>query len=248
MTQSVPHTINEMKNKLKEIIKKIIPKKIVEIIRDARNSYNTTKRRGRVGGFDVLSIYNGHFNVKYRGVPALKCPFDYVLYQMILSELTPDLVIEIGTSEGGTALYIADLMDIIGHGVVHTIDKDKRASQLTSKHPRIKLFSEGWEKYDISVAKDFPKIMVIDDASHNNTDVLESLKKFSPIVSVGSYFIVEDGIVTRIEREKSLQGGPLKAVHDFVKNNQDFKIDRKYCDFFGKNATFNPDGYLKRIK
>ncbi len=226
----------------------IVPDKTLEIIRRLRNSRNAARRNLRVGGFDVLDIYNGHFNVKYRGVPALKCPFDYVMYQMLVCELRPDLIIEIGTSEGGTALYIADLMDKIGHGVVHTIDKNSHVSELTSKHPRIKLFKDGWEGYDLHAAKGFQKIMIIDDASHNYDDVLKTMRKFSPLVSLGSYFIVEDGIVTRIEREKALAGGPLKAIHEFLKTNGNFQIDRNYCDFFGKNATFNPDGYLKRIR
>ena len=223
-------------------------KKIIEVARDLRNSYNAMRRGQRIGGFDILGIYSGHFNVKYRGVPALKCPFDYVLYQMLISEIQPDLVIEIGTSNGGTTLYIADIMETIGHGTIHTIDIDNRASQLTTSHSRVKLFHDGWKGYNLDEAKGFSKILIIDDASHTYADVLESMRKFSPLVSVGSYFIVEDSIVTRIERDTALQGGPLKAIHEFLETNTDFQIDRKYCDFFGKNATFNPDGYLKRTK
>lgn len=46
----------------------------------------------------------GHFGVKYRDINMVKCPFDYVLLQMVLSHVKPDLVIEIGTHEGGTNL------------------------------------------------------------------------------------------------------------------------------------------------
>ena len=64
--------------------------------------------------FNLLSVHEGHLRVTYRGVPALKCPFDYVLYQMLFMSLKPDLVIEIGTYKGGAALYYADLLEIIG--------------------------------------------------------------------------------------------------------------------------------------
>ncbi|MCR4306656.1 MAG: hypothetical protein NUV42_01675, partial [Candidatus Yonathbacteria bacterium] len=67
--------------------------------------------------FDSKTISDGHFHVTYRGISAIRCPFDYVMYQMIISELKPDLVIEIGTNHGGGALYIADLMDKIGEGM-----------------------------------------------------------------------------------------------------------------------------------
>jgi cephalosporin hydroxylase len=79
-------------------------------------------------------------------------------------------------------------------------------------------------------------------------DVLGSLKKFSPLVSIGSYFIVEDGIVSAFGRNKGFHGGPLRAIREFMAITKNFEVDRKYCDLFGKNATFNVNGYLKRIK
>mgnify|MGYP000515827803 FL=1 len=60
--------------------------------------------------FDSKSIYYGHQKVKYKGVIAQRCPFDYVIIQMIVSEVKPDLIIEIGTNEGGGALYLSDLL------------------------------------------------------------------------------------------------------------------------------------------
>ena len=39
----------------------------------------------------------GHFGYTYRGVNCVKCPFDYALYQMLITEVKPDLIIEIGT-------------------------------------------------------------------------------------------------------------------------------------------------------
>lgn len=198
--------------------------------------------------FDVETINIGHNMVSYRGVKAIKCPFDYVMYQMILTELQPDLVIEIGTSEGGGALYLADLMNIIGHGMIHTIDIKTPVAELVRKHPRIKTFDKGWQGYDLLNAKGFSKILVIEDASHMYEDTLGALEKFSPLVSVGSYFIVEDGIVSDFYgREKGFHGGPLRAVREFLSKNKNFKTDRYYCDMFGKNATWNVNGYLKRI-
>lgn len=198
--------------------------------------------------FDTQTVSDGHFYVTYRGIPAIRCPFDYVMYQMIISELKPDLVIEVGTNHGGGALYLADLMDSIGHGYIHSIDIEKKTGKLVESHPRIKLFTEGWEKYDLSEAKGFSKILIIEDASHMHEDTLGALRKFSPIVSVGSYFIVEDGIVNELGKEKGFHGGPLRAIREFLTENTDYTVDRSYCDMFGKNATFNVNGYLKRIK
>jgi len=201
-----------------------------------------------IGAYNIWDIYGGHFKVTYRGIPTLKCPFDYVMYQMIISELKPDLVIEIGTNFGGTSLYIADLMEAIGHGEVHTIDIEDRTEKTLKQHPRIKLFTNGWKNYDLENTSKFLKIIVIDDASHIYEDTLETIKTFSKIIPVGSYLIIEDGIVSRLKRAKLLNGGPLRAIEDFMKTNDCFVVDNKYCNMFGEDTTFNTKGYLKRIK
>lgn len=197
--------------------------------------------------YGTNSIFKGHSLVLYRGVTYIKCPFDYVLYQMILMEVKPDLVIEIGTNKGGGALYLADLMDIIGHGAVHTIDIVRNSDELVAGHPRIKLFTEGWEKYDLTEAKGFSKVLVIDDGSHMYESTLGALQKFAPLVSPGSYLIVEDGIITAKKQAYVFHGGPPKAIREFLLSHPNFAVDRKWCDFFGKNATFNVNGYLKRV-
>src|SRR5688572_22207012 len=88
----------------------------------------------------LKGIEIGHQKITYRGVPCIKSPFDYVIYQMILNETKPDLVIEIGTKYGGSAFYIADIMDKIGHGMIHTIDITDISYNEVKSHPRIKMF------------------------------------------------------------------------------------------------------------
>lgn len=198
--------------------------------------------------FNSMSLYHGHHKITYRGIKAIKCPFDYVLYQMLIWELKPDLIIEIGTNKGGSALYLADLLNMIGNGEIHTIDieKDQSDPQLIN-NPRIKLFTDGYQGYDLSLAEGFKNILIIEDGSHTYEDTIAGIKKFAPLVTKGSYLIVEDGIINEIGLKKDYRGGPLKAISEFLSTSTDFVIDRKWCDMFGTNATFNVDGYLKRI-
>ncbi len=217
---------------MKESIKRIIPRALLNIYRAAKRELRSMPSDERVE-MDMQTIVNGHHSVTYRGIKAIRCPFDYVMYQMILSEVRPDLVIEIGTNTGGGALYLADLMETMGHGVVHTIDIVAQSDKMLSRHPRIRLFTEGFEKYNLKEASPFKKILVIDDGS--------------PLVSIGSYFIVEDGIVSEQGRDAGFHGGPLRAIREFLEENPQYQVDRGYCDMFGKNATFNINGYLKRI-
>lgn len=198
--------------------------------------------------FDLKSIHEGHHRVTYRGLTALRSPFDYVIYQMIICEVQPDLIIEIGTNFGGSAYYMADLLECLGKGVVHSIDIEDKASGLLSMHPRIQLFTHGWEQYDIELAKEFEKIIVIEDSSHSFENTLNVMNRFSPLVSCESYLIVEDGIITKLKMAGTYNGGPLAAISTFLKQHDEFVIDRRWCDMFGRNATFNVNGYLKRTK
>jgi FkbM family methyltransferase len=198
---------------------------------------------------NLIDMYNGHFGVTYKGVPYLKAPMDYVLYQMIIMLIKPDLIIEVGTLKGGGALYYADLLELIGNGEVHTINLNSEIEDSkVSEHSRIKFFYGGYENYNIEQnTKGFKKILIIDDASHSYEDVLKTLNKFHSIVSKDSYFIIEDGVVSFNGLENNFNGGPRRAIEEFLQTNDNFIIDRSLCDFFGTNATFNPDGYLKRI-
>ncbi len=232
---------------MKNFIGKHLPRPLLRIAYAILNSLKYVPESERVH-FNVRTLNAGHYSVKYRNIPMIRCPFDYVIYQMIISELKPDLIIEIGTNVGGTTLYLADLLDKIGHGTIHSIDIDKHSDPEIAKHPRIKLFFEGWEKYDITIAKTFKKVLTIEDSSHTYENTLAAMKKFWPLVSIGSYFIIEDGIVSRLGRDKGFHGGPLRAIREFLSNNDHFTVDRQYCDMFGQNATWNVNGYLKRTK
>lgn len=205
-------------------------------------------RRTNHTSYSLKDIDAGHHKVTYRGIPAIKCPFDYVLYQMLLMQLQPDLVIEIGTNKGGSSLYLADLLGLIGKGELHTIDlPTNQEHPLLLQHPRIKVFRDGYNGYDTTKLGGYATILVIEDGSHFYEDVLATLEKFGPHVSTGSYFIVEDGIVNELGKEKNYNGGPQKAIREYLAKHPEFITDRQWCDFFGPNATFNVNGYLKKI-
>jgi cephalosporin hydroxylase len=207
------------------------------------------KKPSEETNFNLKTIEIGHHNFEYNGLKSLKCPFDYLNYQMIIDEVKPDLIIEIGTHFGGNSLYLADLLQLRNRGVLHTIDVNEYGdlSKLDS-HPRIKRFLGGYENYDTNQIMEFENVLIIDDGSHQYIDVLNSLNKFNKFVTINSYFIVEDGVLSELGYKESYEGGPLRAIEEFLKENKNFIIDEKWINFFGKNATFNPKGYLKKIR
>lgn len=198
--------------------------------------------------FSLEGIDKGHHQVTYKGVPCIKCPFDYVLYQMIIQEVKPDLIIEIGTNKGGSTLYLADLLELQGKGVIHSIDITDECVSVVKDHPKIFLFHKGWEDYNLELASKYPTILVIEDASHEYKSTLDAIQKFNQVVSKNSYLIVEDGIIDDLGLKKEYNGGPVLAIEEFLKTNMDYIIDQKWVDFFGPSATFNTKGYLKRIQ
>ncbi|MBN7812942.1 class I SAM-dependent methyltransferase [Algoriphagus sp. H41] len=196
--------------------------------------------------YSLKEIHEGHYKMEYRGVACQKCPFDYVLYQMIIHEVNPDLIIEIGTNKGGSTLYLADLLEINGNGIIHSIDISDNCSPLVKNHPRISLFHQGWEQYDRTLAAGFERVLVIEDSSHTYQNTLDVMSRFKDLVSVDSYLIVEDGIVEDLGWGKSYQGGPVKAIKEFMQTNSNFVVDLRWENFFGKRATFNTSGFLKK--
>jgi cephalosporin hydroxylase len=186
-------------------------------------------------------------NSTYFGIPCLRSPMDFWVYQEIVFALKPDVIVEIGNYRGGSALSLAHLCDHIGNGLVIAVDIDHSLLDETAKtHPRISFITgDACEVFD-EVAKkcrEATTVLVIEDSSHEYQNTLNVLMKYSQLVTVGSYLIVEDSICHH-GLDVGPNPGPYEAITDFIDNNQNFCIDRKKEDFL---ITWNPKGYLKKI-
>lgn len=96
-------------------------------------------------------------------------------YQIFFKKFKPDLVIEIGTNKGGSAICLTDLMEMNGEGIVHSINIHSEGYDLLNKHPRIKLFTEGWDKYDLKFTKDYEVVLVTECSSHDLENTLQAI-------------------------------------------------------------------------
>lgn len=180
---------------------------------------------------------------KWMGVLILKCPMDLITYEEIIFEKKPDIVLETGTAEGGSAFYMAHLMDIIGHGEIVTVDI--LASEFRPQHNRITyLTGSSIEENIITEMKkraEGKTVMVILDSDHSKNHVFEEMKLYSEIVSPGQYMIVEDSNINGHPVYETFGPGPMEAIEDFMKENNEFTIDKSREKLF---ITFNPSGYL----
>lgn len=192
-------------------------------------------------------------NTTYFGIKTFKNPFDFWIYQEIITEVQPDIIIEIGNFSGGSTLALAHILDNLGKVDAKVIGIDINHTPVSKKakeHKKIN-FITGNAIERVDQVKNFIRkddvVLVIEDSSHVYEDTLEMLKLYSPLVTKGSYFIVEDSIISNGLDIKYINhnGGPYKAINEFVENNHDFEIDRKREKYI---LTWNPKGFLKRIK
>ena len=180
------------------------------------------------------------------GTSVRKCPLDLWVYQEILFRTQPDVIVETGTLFGGSALYLASMCDLLGNGRVVSIDINKEEGRPT--HPRVlyltgsSVASEVVDRVRGEIA-DTDRVMVILDSDHHNDHVLAELQAYGRLVTEDCYLIVEDTLAgLNAERWGT---GPSGAIQEFMTSNQSFVIDSS-CEKF--LMTFNPGGYLKRVR
>jgi cephalosporin hydroxylase len=184
-------------------------------------------------------------NLSWFGYQLVKCPLDMWMYQELLVRTRPDFVVEAGTYFGGSALYLASILDHLGHGQVITIDITPQPNRPV--HPRIDYVLGS--SIDPAVVQSVlesvagRRAMVILDSDHTEDHVHAEMIAYSPLVHVGDYMIVEDTNVNGHPAWPSFGPGPMEAVNRFLSERQDFEIDAR-CERF--LMTMNPRGYLRR--
>ena len=231
--------------------------------RIAANGKNEGLKAAAKAFNDASNSNQYSYNFYWMGRPIIQYPQDMIAMQEIIWEIKPDLIIETGIAHGGSLIYYASLLELIGNGEVLGIDIDIRAHNKAEieKHPmykRIKMIegsaiSEETLSQVKLAAEGKQKILVCLDSNHTHEHVLRELEMYAPFVSVGSYIVVFDTIVEDLpenyfnqKRPWGIGNNPKTAVYDFLKTNSDFIIDESIDNKLLISVA--PEGYLKRIK
>lgn len=212
--------------------------------------------------FNKSCEYNYSYNFRWMGIPIIQYPQDMIAMQEIIWEVKPDLIIETGIAHGGSIVYYASILELIGKGEVLGIDIDIREHNRVEieKHPmfkRIKMIegSSLDENLVINVekiAQDKEKVMVILDSNHTHEHVKRELELYSKLVTKGSYLVVFDTVIEDMpkgffkDRPWDVGNNPKTAVLEFLKENDRFEIDDSIQNKI--LITVAPSGYLKCIK
>ena len=202
------------------------------------------------------------YNFSWMGRPIIQYPQDMIAMQEIIWAVKPDLIIETGIAHGGSLIYYASLLELIGNGKVLGIDIDIRAHNRAEieKHPMFKriemiqgssVTTETADKVK-AIAKDYKTILVVLDSNHTHEHVLAELELYAPLVSVGSYLVVFDTIVEFMPdgylpgRPWGKGDNPWSATQTFLGTHPEFEIDRSVDNKLLISVA--PEGYLKRIR
>jgi cephalosporin hydroxylase len=240
---------------------------IEEFFQDCRNEISAMGEDTAIQkeGLDFITNAEKHkysYHFTWMGRPIIQYPQDMVAMQELIWKVQPDLIIETGVAHGGSLIYYASILELIGKGEVLGIDIDIREHNRAEieKHPmfkRIKLLQGSsisdevmQEVKKISAGK--KSVMVSLDSNHTHDHVLAELKLYAPFVTKDSYLIAFDTVVEDMpenfftDRPWGKGDNPKTAVHEFLKSNNDFIIDSSIQHKL--LITVAPDGYLKRVK
>jgi len=189
----------------------------------------------------------------FLGYQIQQCPFDMQLYQELIYRTKPDFILQTGTAGGGSILYYASLLDLIGappSTPIIGVDIILSDEVKSLTHPRIRVFEGSSTDPEMisKIKESLPKGngLVILDSDHSKQHVLAELNLYKDFVTVGSYLVVEDTNINGHPVYRSFGLGPHEAVCDFLKDNTEFIRDD---DLWKRNMfSFHQGGWLKRIK
>jgi len=213
-------------------------------------SFRVGKRLDRAAvsrAHDVLYRSDAWTDATWLGAQALKNPLDLWVYQEIMVDTRPELIVETGTYRGGSAFFLASICDLLGTGEVVSIDVEPVRDDYPA-HPRI-TYLGGRSSTDPEVVSTVreraagKRTLVVLDSDHSQAHVEAELAVYAELVPVGCYVVVEDSNIGQIR--KDLLPGPLEAIQTFLARTDAFEIDRRREKFL---ITFNPSGYLRRVR
>lgn len=210
-------------------------------MRDFRTSFNPDLLNG---------IQTGTLSYRYKDIPCLKNPLDIAIYLRLLWLEKPKTLIEIGTKYGGSALLFSDLSKIMNLGCeIVSIDihppPELEFDRVRFIQGDILKIEEVFEQNQLA---SLPRPwLIVEDSAHTFSACTHALKYFAAHMQTGELLVMEDGILTELGLAERYDGGPSRAIEEFLAENPgSFDIETDYCDMFGYNTTYNPNGYLRR--
>jgi cephalosporin hydroxylase len=198
----------------------------------------------------------------WMGIPIIQLPADIIATQEVIWQTKPDVIIETGVARGGSVLFMASILEVMGNGQVIGVDIDIRAHNRESieAHPmskRVTLIEGGSVDTDTlaRVRAEIPKgarVMVVLDSDHSRDHVLDDCRAYGPMVTEGCFMVVADTLVGHLSVDQAPKNrsqhwfkgnDPLSAAQDYMAETDRFEPDE---EMNGKLVlSSSPGGYLR---
>ena len=174
----------------------------------------------------------------YHGRRMRKFPTDLFMLEQLIWQIRPGAIIEFGTWHGASALWFCHRLELLGLGKVVTVDVEAQLD--VPRHPRLKTIigdslSEVVARKVRDEVRGCSPVLIIEDSKHTRGHVRQELELYHDLVTVGSYFVVED-----------CSAGVHQAVDRFLLRHGAAFVQDRTCEGFRISA--NNNGWLKRVK
>lgn len=198
---------------------------------------------------------------RWLGLPIIQMPTDVVVMQELIWENRPQVIVETGVARGGSVILYASILELIGEGTVVAVDIDIRPHnrRAVEAHPlshRVQLI-EG-SSTDRSVIDEVAarvtgaeRVMVVLDSDHTESHVLDELRCYAPMVTVGQYLVVADTVVEHLPQQDRPRpwgpgNNPKTALDIYLGECDRFLVEEEVNGKLLMTST--PSGYLRCVK
>jgi len=153
----------------------------------------------------------------WKGIALGKSVYDFALIPMIIWENKPATIIEIGSGEGASAIWMADLCKTYNLPIkVYSMDIEPP----NIEHERVTFFKGDSKQISNFNIENLPHPWLIVEDAH--VEVNRVISYFEKHMQIGDYMIIEDSW--------GKKGSTLEIPNTLY-------VDAYYCDYFGLNAT-----------
>ena len=176
-----------------------------------------------------------------------KNPLDLFIYSEIAHEVRPTVIIETGSFYGGSAVWWADMLSLIhGDKSGKVISIDVTPQEPTDRNVTF-INGSSLDPNIVNIVNSYiaPNdiVLVNLDSLHDMNHVYREMDIYNNFVTLGSYMIVEDGIINGHPTHTEYGPGPYEACELFLSEHPEFEVDYSRERLI---VTSNPTGFLKR--
>jgi cephalosporin hydroxylase len=256
-----------VKVKLESVARGAVPDEAAQFADEQRRhsealATDADLQRAALEATALADRHNYSYVWRWLGVPIIQMPSDIVALQEIVWEARPQVIVETGVARGGSVIFHASMLELLGEGIVVGVDIDIRphARDAIEGHDlarRVRLvegssIDPGVVEEVRGLVPDAGRVMVVLDSDHTHDHVLSELRLYGPLVTPGQFLVVSDTVVefippqTHRPRPWGPGNNPHTAVEAYLQETDRFERD-PYIN--GKVLMGSqPGGYLRCVR